>query len=43
MHDPSQFKNNECINEDLKQYIRDNLFLSKSLFDYDNINSTYTP
>lgn len=43
MHDPSQFKNNECINEHLKQYIRDNLFLSRGLFDYDNIDSVHTP
>lgn len=41
MHDSDQFKNNYCINEELKNYIKENLYLSKDLFDYSKINSTY--
>ncbi len=41
MHDPSQFENNVCINEELKYYIKDNLYLSKNKFDYDTINGYY--
>jgi hypothetical protein len=38
MHDPSQFDNNNfCINTKLKDYIKENLFLSKEIFNYDNI------
>ena len=41
VHDPSQFKDNLCINEELKFYIKDNLYLSKDKFDYDSINAFY--
>ena len=38
MHDDSQFdENNFCINDELKEYIRDKIYLSKDMFDYDNI------
>lgn len=38
IHDESQFENNYCTNEELKHYIKENLYLSKNLFDYSNIN-----
>ena len=41
MHDPSQYENNLCINEELKHYIKENLYLSKDKFDYDSINASY--
>lgn len=42
MHDPSQFDDNyHCINEDLKEFIKDTLFLKKEELDYEQINSEY--
>jgi hypothetical protein len=42
IHDPSQFdSSHRCINEDLKDYIRDNLFLKPAELDYDSIKSVY--
>lgn len=41
MHNKDQYKDNYCINESLKHYIKNNLYLSQSLFDYSNINSSY--
>jgi len=42
MHDPSQFdENNFCTNDKLKEYIKDNLYLSKDKFDYDKIDCEY--
>jgi hypothetical protein len=42
MHDQSQFdENNFCINENLKKYIKDNLYLSSDQFDYNKINCEY--
>lgn len=41
-HDPSQFDENEfCKNELLKEYIKENLYLSKDKFDYDKIDCYY--
>ena len=41
-HDPSQFDENYfCINEELKEYIKENLYLQKHQFDYDDINFDY--
>jgi hypothetical protein len=38
MHDPSQFdSNNFCINSELKEYIKNNLYLAKNKFNYNNI------
>jgi hypothetical protein len=38
MHDQSQFDtNNFCINEELREYIKNNLYLSTDKFDYNNI------
>lgn len=38
MHDPSQFDENQfCKNDKLKNYIKENLFLSQDKFDYKNI------
>lgn len=38
MHDTSQYNNEGfCINDKLKEYIRDYMFLSKDKFDYNNI------
>ncbi len=42
MHDPSQFDENyHCINDDLKYFIKDNLFLKKEELDYDSIEHEY--
>lgn len=42
VHDSSQFDSNyHCINDELKDYIRDNLFLSNELMDYTTIKGTY--
>jgi len=42
MHDPSQFDENHlCINDGLKKFLKDNLYLDKDLLDYDNIRSTF--
>jgi len=42
VHDDSQFDNNKfCINEQLKNYIKDNLYVSKHKFDYDKINCEF--
>ena len=41
MHDKEQFDDNSfCINNDLKSYIKENLFLKNSEFNYSNIRST---
>lgn len=38
MHEPSQFDDEQfCINTELKQYIKENLYLSKDKFDYNKI------
>lgn len=41
MHDPSQYKDNLCINDELKFYIKDNLYLTSDKFDYDKIDCAY--
>lgn len=42
MHDPTQYdEEGYCINDQLKQYIKDNLFLPPSLLDYDRIKHTW--
>ena len=42
LHDPSQFDENyHCINDDLKYFIKDNLFLKKEELDYDSIEHEY--
>ncbi len=42
MHDPTQFTSDGyCKNSDLKHYIRNHLFVPKSLLDYDEIKSAY--
>lgn len=42
IHDGSQFdKNQFCINEQLKEYIKENLYVSKDKFDYDKINCEF--
>lgn len=41
MHDKEQFDDSSfCINDDLKYYIRENLFLKSNEFNYSNIRST---
>tara|TARA_R110002020_G_scaffold105661_5_gene246300 strand:+ start:241 stop:1215 length:975 start_codon:yes stop_codon:yes gene_type:complete len=41
-HDPSQFDESfHCLNEDLKYYIKDNLFLKEIELNYDTIESVY--
>lgn len=41
-HDASQFDENyHCINNDLKYFIKDNLFLKKEELDYDSIKHEY--
>lgn len=41
-HDPSQFDDNyHCVNDDLKYFIKDNLFLKKEELDYDSIRHEY--
>ena len=43
-HDPSQFDSSyHCLNEKLKEYIKDNLFLKPTELDYDSIESVYYP
>jgi len=38
MHDPTQFdEKGYCINSDLEDFIKENLFLSKDYLDYDKI------
>ena len=40
IHDPSQYDDNSyCINDKLKEYIRDNLYLNSDEFEYSSINS----
>jgi len=42
-HDPSQFDQNQyCINEGLKDYLKDHLFLPSSVFDYSKIQTIIT-
>jgi len=42
MHDESQFdENGFCINNELKKYIKDNLFLPPDILDYNTINHTF--
>jgi hypothetical protein len=42
MHNKSQFDENyHCINDDLKYFIKDALFLKKEELDYDQINHEY--
>ena len=41
-HDPSQFdENGHCVNDELKHYIKNNLYVSKEVLDYDSIKSDY--
>ena len=43
VHDPSQFNDLQfCINEGLKEYIKENLYLTPDIFDYSTINNTWT-
>jgi hypothetical protein len=43
-HDPSLFDENRYAkNPELKTFLKNNLFLSKESFDYDNINHTFIP
>lgn len=42
MHDTTQYdENGYCINDELKKYIKENLFLPQSLLDYDRIKHTW--
>lgn len=42
VHDDSQFDSNKfCINEQLKDYIKENLYVSKDKFDYSKINCEF--
>lgn len=42
MHDQSQFDSNyHCVNDELKHFIKDNLFLKKEELDYDSIRHEY--
>ena len=42
MHDKNQFDENyHCINENLKDFIKENLFLKKEELDYEQINSEW--
>lgn len=42
LHDPNQFdENGHCRNELLKEYIRDNLYLTKDKFDYSKIDCKF--
>ena len=42
MHDESQYDGNGfCINEELKNYIKENLYLKKDELDYDKINHDF--
>ena len=42
VHDGSQFDENQfCINEQLKEYIKENLYVSKDIFDYNKINCEF--
>ena len=41
-HDPSQYDNNGfCINDELKYYLRDNVYLNKKQLDFDTIEGEY--
>lgn len=41
VHDHSQYNDKDhCINQELKEYIKDNLYLSEEEFDYGSIRST---
>ena len=42
LHDESQFDENEfCVNDELKEYIKNNLFLSRELLDYGKIQHSF--
>ena len=42
MHDPNCFDSDGyCENDELKVFLKDNLFLKKEHFDYDEINRTF--
>ncbi len=42
IHDDKHYdENGYCINDKLKKYIRDNLFVPTSLLDYDRIKHTW--
>lgn len=42
MHDASQYdEDGFCVNDELKDYIKENLFLPKHLLDYDTIKNEY--
>jgi len=42
MHDPQHYNNEGfCLNEDLKHYIKDHVFLSKEIFDYNKIQHRF--
>lgn len=42
MHDPNQWTDNGfCRNDSLKEYIKNNLYLTESTFDYGNINGSF--
>lgn len=42
VHDPSQYdENGFCVNDELKDYIRDNVYLTKKYFDYDTIDHEF--
>jgi len=42
LHDPEQFDENHfCKNDDLKTFIKDNIYLGKESLDYDAIDSTF--
>lgn len=44
VHDPAQYdENGFSINPDLKEFIKDNLFLPKDLLNYDGIRHSYLP
>ena len=36
-HDASQFENNHCINDELKEFVKNNVYVSKDVLDYDTI------
>lgn len=42
LHDPSQFdEKGHCVNDGLKDYIKENLYVSKEVLDYEQIQSEY--
>ena len=42
VHDPDCYDENYlCVNDNLKEYCRDNLFVPKEYFDYDTINHEF--